>query len=79
MSTFRENRPYTYIHKKKMPVYLLTGTLFQMLKHTFVIHEHPIKSTPLELYTNSPKNSDLYNLPHIINNTRAIVVGKMRK
>ena len=39
-----------------------------------MIHEHPAKSTRSELNTNSPKKCLKYNLPHIINDTPAIVV-----
>ncbi len=43
-----------------------------------MIHEHPAKSTPLELNTNSPKKCLKYNLPHSINATPAIVVEKIQ-
>ena len=49
------------------------NNLFQTLTYTFMIHEHPTKSTPSELNTNSPKKCLKYNLPHIINATPAIV------
>ncbi len=43
-----------------------------------MIHEHPAKSTPLELNTNSPKKCIKYNLPPSINATPAIVVEKIQ-
>ena len=46
---------FKYIHKN-LPAYLLDWELFQTLTYTFMIHEHPAKSTPSELNTNSPKN-----------------------
>ena len=53
------------------------GNLFQTLSYTFMIHEHPAKSTPSELNTNSPKKCLKYNLPHIMNDNPAIVVDKI--
>ena len=45
-----------------------------------MIHEHPAKSTPLELRTKHEfaKQFLKYNLPHSINATPAIVVEKIQ-
>ena len=49
---------FKYIHIN-LPAYLLDWEFMSTLTYTFMIHEHPAKSTPSELNTNSPKKSEI--------------------
>ncbi len=68
---------FKYIHKN-LPAYLLDWDLFQTLTYTFMIHEHPAKSTPLELNKNSPTMSENTTYHISINATPAIVVENIQ-